>query len=390
MGKPKRTLPGPIASAVTCFLRGLLSVPLIAGTWPSAMAGEAFGRWFGSMPFNRKRFARALEHLRIAFPDWEEDRRRACAESAYGHLFRLAVEFAFTPRLFSNDNWPSHLEVSGVAAGRLPERTMRALAEAGLLPPRDASALGHIGPALDLLLEGRPCVMVTGHCGNWEVLGYALAMLGFPMYALYRPLDNPVLDRWVRAERQRHGLVLLDKFGAVERMPGILARGEPVAFVADQNAGDRGLFVPYFGRLASTYKSIGLMAMRFDAPLIVGMAKRTVGPEGGERVKGFRYHVYVADVIRPEDWKAQPDPLFYLTARYRRAIETMVRTAPEQYLWMHRMWKSRPRHERVGRPVPAALAEKIRSLPWLSADEAAAVIERSNRESAERTEGVMR
>ena len=89
------------------------------------------------------------------------------------------------------------------------------------------------------------------------------------------------------------------------------------------------------------------------------------------------------DIIRPEDWANQPDPLFYVTARYRRAIETMVRRAPEQYLWMHRIWKSRPRHERDGKPVPRALAEKIRSLPWLSENEADAIIERSNREAAE-------
>ena len=226
--------------------------------------------------------------------------------------------------------------------------------------------------------------MITGHCGNWEVLGYALAVLGFSMHALYRPLDNKALDRWVRGQRERAGLMLLDKFGAIHKLPGLMERKSTVAFVADQNAGDRGLFVPYFGRLASTYKSIGLLAMRYDAPLVVGMGLRVPGPEGGYRSGGIRHHVYVADVIEPRDWKDQPDPLFYLTARYRWALQKMVRTAPEQYLWMHRIWKSRPRHERDGKPVPRALAEKIRSLPWLSADEAEAIIERSNREAADK------
>ena len=85
------------------------------------------------------------------------------------------------------------------------------------------------------------------------------------------------------------------------------------------------------------------------------------------------------DIIRPEDWADQPDPLYYITARYSRALEQMVREVPEQYLWIHRRWKSRPRHERRGRPVPPRLRAKIHALPWLDADEADSIIETSDR-----------
>ena len=85
----------------------------------------------------------------------------------------------------------------------------------------------------------------------------------------------------------------------------------------------------------------------------------------------------VTDVIRPADWADAPDPLFYLTARYRRAIEKMVCAAPEQYLWMHRIWKSRPRHERLGRPVPDALREKLRCLPWMDEEAVERICEQS-------------
>ena len=74
-------------------------------------------------------------------------------------------------------------------------------------------------------------------------------------------------------------------------------------------------------------------------------------------------------IITPEDWEGQPDPLFYVTARYNRAIETMIRAAPEQYLWLHRRWKSRPRHEREGRPMPDRLRAKLRALPWMTPSE---------------------
>ncbi|HLO42623.1 MAG TPA: hypothetical protein VK176_16490, partial [Phycisphaerales bacterium] len=128
----------------------------------------------------------------------------------------------------------------------------------------------------------------------------------------------------------------------------------------------RGLFVPFFGRLASTYKSIGLLAMQFKCPVICGMARRLPEPN-------FRYQLDIQDVIRPEDWAGAEDPLFYLTARYRRAIESAVREAPGQYLWMHRIWKSRPRHERLGRAFPGSLEAKLRALPWMTEDELARI-----------------
>jgi KDO2-lipid IV(A) lauroyltransferase len=177
-------------------------------------------------------------------------------------------------------------------------------------------------------------------------------------------------------------------------MPGLMRDNARVAFIADQNAGDRGLFVPFFNRLASTYKSIGLMALQFEAPIICGQARRLVPwrdstdtsddqkTVGFERYRGeaFRYHIDVVDIIEPEDWKDQPDPLFYVSARYRRALEQMVRRTPEQNLWLHRYWKSRPRHEHAGRRLPAALREKIRALPWTTDADVARIEEWTERD----------
>ena len=78
-----------------------------------------------------------------------------------------------------------------------------------------------------------------------------------------------------------------------------------------------------------------------------------------------RYELTAADIIRPEDWEQQRDPLYYVTARYIRAIETMVRACPSQYLWMHRRWKSRPRFEREGQPMPPGLQRNLEELPWM-------------------------
>ncbi|MCC6427788.1 MAG: lysophospholipid acyltransferase family protein [Phycisphaerales bacterium] len=346
MAKKKRIkIPGWLHAPISTAIRSVLSAPLIAGFDASAGATSALARMYCGHSANRKRMDRAIEHLRQAFPDWTDDHRRAVAIGSYEHLFTLGVEMAFTTRCLTEDSWPAHVRIGEVEKG------------------------------LAALLSAGPTILLTGHCGNWEVLGYTMALLGFRVHALYRPLDLRPLDAWVRRTRESRGLTLVDKFGAADRLPGILAAGHPLGFVADQNAGDRGLFVPFFGRLASTYKSIGLLAMQFQAPIACGIARRIRKPGG------LRYRLDVTDVIRPQDWADAPDPLFYITARYRRAIEQTVLTAPEQYLWMHRIWKSRPRHERLNRPFPPALRAKLETLPWMTSRELDRIVDQSARDA---------
>ena len=154
---------------------------------------------------------------------------------------------------------------------------------------------------------------------------------------------------------------ILTKWGATDQVARLLEGDDPVGrrigFIADQNAGGNGLYVPFLGRLASSYKSIGLLAMRYETPIVAGFARRI-----GDR---FAYRMEIVDRFGPEDWADQPDPLFYITARFNRAIEKMVELCPEQYLWVHRRWKSRPNWELKGRPMPAMLRRKLEELPWM-------------------------
>ncbi len=99
------------------------------------------------------------------------------------------------------------------------------------------------------------------------------------------------------------------------------------------------MFVDFFGRKASTYKSIGLLAMEHEVPIIVGCARRTD--------VGYQYELCVNRIIRPEEWRDRDDPLMWITQEYSRAMEEFIRVAPEQYLWIHRRWKSRPKEERL-------------------------------------------
>ncbi|MEM1330466.1 MAG: lysophospholipid acyltransferase family protein [Planctomycetota bacterium] len=355
----KRREPGPAAQALHWPLfyaiRSVLAVPQILGPAPALEGAAAMGRWFGGLPMNRKRVDRAAAAIAQAFPEYDKARCHEVALTSYEHLFRLAIEVAFTPRLITQEGMTRHVE------------------------------LGNVSDALKELSGGDRNLCITGHNGNWELLAYLIATLGYPMHVVYRPLDMKPLDDWVRGVRSRRGLTLIDKFGAVRKLPGLVRSRHPIAFAADQNAGDRGVFVPFFGRLASTYKSIGLLAIETEATLLCGMARRLPGVAPGAADQGdhgFRYRIEIEDVIRPEDYMSQPDPLFYLTARYRRAIEIMVKRTPEQYLWMHRVWKSRPRHERSDRPFPESLKDKLRQLPWMTEDELARIVDRSDRDRA--------
>jgi len=295
----------------------------------------AFGTLFWRLGHSRRR--RAEENVRRSFPELSPERVEEIVHRSIRHMFQVfIVDSLAMPRLITPQSWPRLVEI------------------------------GRIQSALDLLLRGRAAILVTGHCGNWEVLGFVLATLGFPLTAIARPLDNQFLDRWLLSVREARGMRILTKWGAIPELQRLLENGGRVGFIADQNAGDDGLFVPFFGRLASCYKSIGLLAMRYHVPVVAGCAIRL-----DER---FRFRLEVTDLIEPEEWASQPDPLFYITARYARAIEAMIALAPDQYLWIHRRWKSRPRHEREGRPFPAALQRKLEALPWMTQEELARIM----------------
>jgi len=290
----------------------------------------AIGRYINA--FDKRHRLRAQHNLEMAIPEIGPEERARLVEQSYEHLLKLIVEVTYSSRVLSLDSWGkyTHLE------------------------------LDELRPAIKLLNSGKPIIMLTGHVGNWEALGVLLGMLGYRMEALARPLDNPLLNDWVTRIREKRGLKVIVKWDATDRMIDVLSGGGALGFIADQNAGDRGLFVPFFGKLASTYKSIALLAMSQNVPIVCGYAQRIGGP--------FEYRVGSTDLIMPEDWADQPDPVYYITARYMRAIEMMIRKAPDQYLWVHRRWKSRPKHERQGKPMPAALQRKLESLPWMTDD----------------------
>ena len=284
---------------------------------------------FGSLVhhFDKRHANRARANLRRSFPTWSDERVEACAKASMQHLVRFALEMLYTPRLIHSTNWADRLST------------------------------GRLGEALKILNSGKPSILVTGHFGNFEMLSYALATIGYKMHAIARPLDNPLVNDWVLGVREMKGVTIIPKLEAAEHMPRVMESGGALGIVADQNSRN-GLHVPFMGRLASSYKSVALMARRYKAPIICGYAMRR-----GDR---FEYEFGTTDVIYPHEWEDQPDSLYYITARYTRALEVAARMQPDQYWWMHRRWKTRPRHEVQGKEMPASLRRKLENLPWMT------------------------
>ncbi|MEO6807492.1 MAG: lysophospholipid acyltransferase family protein [Isosphaeraceae bacterium] len=274
---------------------------------------------------DRRHRAVALENLRLAFGDEYDDLGRdQIVRGVYQHFCRMLMEMLHIPRKLNLVNWRDRITLKGHES------------------------------TLDCLLNGGPVVMVSAHFGNWEMAGYLFGVFGFPPSSVARTLDNPHLDRFLRQFRERTGQMLIPKKGGYDQMLDVLRSGGVLSFLADQDAGERGMFVEFFGRPASTHKAIALLAIEHQAPVVVGYARR-IGP-------GFRYEVGCEALIDPSEWTGTADDARLLTQRYTSALERIIRRDPDQYLWLHRRWKHQPK-PRVRRPKGVEAAKAAENSP---------------------------
>jgi KDO2-lipid IV(A) lauroyltransferase len=299
MAKPPRpTLDLAVYLAVRAAVCVVQALPV---GWAFALAG-ALG-WVAYRVDKRHRRV-AEENLRHAFPDLSPAAIDRLVRGCYRHFCELAVEIALLPRKLRVHNW----------------RSFATLVRGDRVIPG--------------LLDRRPLLIVTAHFGNWELAGYMLGAQGFRTYAIARVLDNPHLERWLKRFRQATGQTIIAKKDDFERLSGVLRAGGAVATLADQDAGPRGVFVDFFGRPASAHKAVALMAVEFDAPMVVVGVPKVGGP--------LRYEVVCEDLIDPREYANRPDAVRAITRRYHASLERLIRRYPEQYFWLHRRWKTRP------------------------------------------------
>jgi KDO2-lipid IV(A) lauroyltransferase len=220
----------------------------------------------------------------------------------------LTIDLLFSPRLVRKDNWQQYAHVINIERPKW------------------------------MMQEGKGLLMLTGHYGNFEILGYALGLFGFNIYSIARPLDNPFISNYLYGIRQQKGQKIIDKRDATSQMVQLAEEGATLCFIADQDAGKKGVFVDFFGRKASSYKSIGLLALQYNMPIVVGVCRQKPGE--------FFFEVEVNRIIEPAEWADKDNPLKWVTQEYNTALEELIRKDPTQYWWLHRRWKSRPKEER--------------------------------------------
>ncbi len=175
------------------------------------------------------------------------------------------------------------------------------------------------------------CIFVTPHLGNWEVLPHASAYIGVPMMVVARPLDNPYLEALVYQDRTATGQLLIPKRNAMFMLQKTLHKGKSIGLLADQ-ATKKAISVNFFGRLATTTPVPAILATSYNRPIVVVACCRDSSGKG--------FLGYVADPIWPGEYQSEKAEIFRLTAEMNKAMESIIRKQPEQYLWMHNRWKT--------------------------------------------------
>ncbi len=248
---------------------------------------------------------RAMDNLRASYPEKSERWLRDTGRRSFEQIAMLAVDILFTPRLVKRRNWRRFSHYKNVERSKW------------------------------LMQEGRGLLIVAAHYSNFEIMGYLLGLFGFNVYSIARPLDNKFISRYLYDVRQRAGQKIIDKKGASELMSQISSSGATLCFIADQDAGRKGIFVDFFGRKASTYKSIALLAITNNIPIAVAYSRRVENR--------FYFEIGIKRLILPEEWAEKEEPVEWITAEYTKAIEQFVRDDPSQYWWLHRRWKHQPK-----------------------------------------------
>ena len=193
--------------------------------------------------------------------------------------------------------------------------------------------------------SGRPVLFLGGHFGNWEISVNTFGDFGWPLGVVARDLDNPWLHRWFLRFRESSGNWMISKRGASTALVDAMEKQQNVSLLGDQDAGRRGVFTDFFGKPASTIKSIALLALQHDALIVVGGAWRL--PDDQQRdSRWVQFSLSTVAYIDSRDYTTK-DAVPEITQAYTTALEKLIRHAPEQYFWVHRRWKSEPRKRRA-------------------------------------------
>ncbi len=281
--------------------------------WALAL-GRALGRWLADL--DPRHVGIAAENLRQAFPQWDEPRRLRTARGVYAHFGQTLVDILWM-------------------ADQPKERLLSLIVEDGREHVDRARA------------AGKGVVYVSAHFGNWEFYALAFGWMGEPVGVVARPLDNPALDARLTGFRMRSGNSVISKRRALQDILRLLRQGAGVAILVDQNVQEQyGIFVEFFGRPAATTTVAAALAVKTGCALV---------PVHCEARPDGRYTFVYGRALEWKSTGSREADIARLTQALTTEIEGWVRARPEQWLWMHRRWKTQPRP--AAEPVTAAATE---------------------------------
>lgn len=260
-------------------------------------AASALGGFIGRSIFARTRVtARARENLIRAFPEKSPAEIDAILAGMWDNLGRTVAEYAHLDKFDLNGVHP-RIQVENIGGAKN--------------------------------LRGKAVLLLSGHFANWEIMPITAACFGLGGAIVYRPPNNPYVDRYIARARAKKGYAdQISKHNGVKRIFSLLRDGKAILLLADQKTNE-GVAAPFFGRDAMTTAAPALLALKLNVPVVFASNKRL----GGAR---FRVTIYPPLEFTPTgDHRADVKAM---TAAINLRLEEMVRADPSQWLWIHRRW----------------------------------------------------
>ena len=291
-----------LAFLLRAFCRLSAALPLRA-----ALAfGRGAGALFGLIPRGRRR---ADENLAACFPDKSDSERRAIRRAMFRHLGVNAIETL---------RW---------AGGKGDELAARV----------DAV---NMDAALRVAAEGRGMLALVAHLGNWDMTALWAART-LPLTIISKDIKNKSLNAFWMEKRAASGLKIVPAHNSYRKCLSVLKKGEWLGFILDQNMIRReGIFVNFFGRPACTTPGLAVLSAHARAPVV---------PVFVVRQSDGRHRAEFMDVIPPPPDRS-PESIAAATQQYTRIVEDAIRRTPEQWIWMHRRWRTQPAVEQKAPP----------------------------------------
>ncbi len=200
-------------------------------------------------------------------------------------------------------------------------------------------------------------IFATAHFGHFELANAIFAAMGYPVYSVIRTVDNRYVDRLFDNLRDGPGLKIIKKERAAQEIIRSLRNKKIVTAAIDINAGMNQMFTPFFGELASTFTTPATFGMRTGSPILPVISFRDE--------ENDKYIVRIHPIVEVKETGDRHADIRLVTMKINEILESAIRQAPEQWLWIHRRWKTRPTkddvkaHEREMKIIESAMKTSV-------------------------------